>query len=326
MKDIDALLKSVKRIHFIGIGGSGMCPIAEILHKEGYLLSGSDNNETDTLARIRSLGIPVVLGQKAENIEGAQMIVYTAAILPDNPELVAAKASGIPTFERSVVLGAITRLYPDCICISGTHGKTTSSSMLTQILIEAGFDPSAVIGGKLPLTGTNGIVGHSEHMVCEACEFCDHFLQLSPDIAVILNVDEDHLEYFKNLDNIKRSFAKFASMATKAVIYNGDDENTCSAVAAAETDGKQLITFGLGEKTTSAPSISRAAENMIHMISSRTEKSSAKSRSQFPVSTTYIILSPLSLRQCSRAPTLSNALRESRISTAQAGDLRSSRR
>lgn len=248
MKDIDALLKSVKRIHFIGIGGSGMCPIAEILHKEGYLLSGSDNNETDTLARIRSLGIPVVLGQKAENIEGAQMIVYTAAILPDNPELMAAKASGIPTFERSVVLGAITRLYPDCICISGTHGKTTSSSMLTQILIEAGFDPSAVIGGKLPLTGTNGIVGHSEHMVCEACEFCDHFLQLSPDIAVILNVDEDHLEYFKNLDNIKRSFAKFASMATKAVIYNGDDENTCSAVAAAETDGKQLITFGLGEK------------------------------------------------------------------------------
>lgn len=245
MKDIDSLLKSVKRIHFIGIGGSGMCPIAEILHKEGYILSGSDNNETDTLARIRALGIPVTLGQRAENISGAEMIVYTAAILPDNPELVAAKESGIPTFERSKVLGAITRMYSDCICISGTHGKTTASSMLTQILLEAELDPSAVIGGKLPLTSTNGIVGHSERMVCEACEFCDHFLELSPDVAVILNVDEDHLEYFKNLDNIKRSFSKFASMATKTVIYNGDDENSCDAVRNADTSGKQLISFGL---------------------------------------------------------------------------------
>lgn len=247
MKDIDLLLKTVKRIHFIGIGGSGMCPIAEILHKEGYSLSGSDNNETDTLARIRSLGIPVTLGQSADNIIGAEMIVYTAAILPDNPELVAAKASGIPTFERSKVLGAITRMYNNCICVSGTHGKTTSSSMLTQILLEADLDPSAVIGGKLPLTGTNGIVGHSETMVCEACEFCDHFLELSPDVAVILNVDEDHLEYFKNLDNIKRSFSKFASMASKAVIYNGDDENSRSAVSAVETSEKSLISFGLAE-------------------------------------------------------------------------------
>lgn len=247
MKDIDLLLKTVKRIHFIGIGGSGMCPIAEILHKEGYSLSGSDNNETDTLARIRDLGIPVTLGQSADNITGAEMIVYTAAILPDNPELVAAKSSGIPTFERSKVLGAITRMYNNCICVSGTHGKTTSSSMLTQILLEADLDPSAVIGGKLPLTGTNGIVGHSETMVCEACEFCDHFLELSPDVAVILNVDEDHLEYFKSLDNIKRSFSKFASMATKAVIYNGDDENSCSAVSAAEASEKSLISFGLAE-------------------------------------------------------------------------------
>lgn len=247
MKDIDLLLKTVKRIHFIGIGGSGMCPIAEILHKEGYSLSGSDNNETDTLARIRNLGIPVTLGQSADNIIGAEMIVYTAAILPDNPELVAAKASGIPTFERSKVLGAITRMYNNCICVSGTHGKTTSSSMLTQILLEADLDPSAVIGGKLPLTGTNGIVGHSETMVCEACEFCDHFLELSPDVAVILNVDEDHLEYFKNLDNIKRSFSKFASMASKAVIYNGDDENSRSAVSAVETSEKSLISFGLAE-------------------------------------------------------------------------------
>ena len=245
MPEIDNLLKSIKRIHFIGIGGSGMCPLAEILHKEGYILSGSDNNETDTLARIRALGIPVAMGQRAENIEGAEMIVYTAALLQDNPELVAAKESGIPTFERSKLLGAVTRIYPNSICISGTHGKTTSCSMLTQVLIEAYFDPTAVIGGKLPLTGSNGMVGHSEHMVCEACEFVDTFLDLSPDVAVVLNIDEDHLDYFKTLDNLKKSFTKFASMATKAIIYNGDDANTVEAILPAlKESGKPGITFG----------------------------------------------------------------------------------
>lgn len=248
MFEIDKLLKQVKRIHFIGIGGSGMCPLAEILHKEGYLLSGSDNNETDTLARIRSMGIPVAMGQRAENIEGAEMIVYTAALLKDNPELVAALKSGIPTFERSKLLGAVTRMYPNSICISGTHGKTTACSMLTQVLIEADFDPTAVIGGKLPLTGSNGMVGHSEHMVCEACEFVDTFLDLSPDIAVILNVDEDHLDYFKTFENLKKSFTKFASMATKMIIFNGDDLNTVdTVVTAANISQKPVISFGLDD-------------------------------------------------------------------------------
>lgn len=248
MFEIDKLLKQVKRIHFIGIGGSGMSPLADILHKEGYQLSGSDNNETDTLARIRSMGIPVAMGQRAENIEGAEMIVYTAALLKDNPELVAALESGIPTFERSKLLGAITRIYPNSICISGTHGKTTSCSMLTQVLIEADFDPTAVIGGKLPLTGSNGLVGHSEHMVCEACEFVDTFLDLSPDVAVILNVDEDHLDYFKTFENLKLSFKKFASMATKAIVYNADDPDSVEvALKAAEENKKTLVTFGLNE-------------------------------------------------------------------------------
>lgn len=249
MFEIDKLLKQVKRIHFIGIGGSGMSPLADILHKEGYQLSGSDNNETDTLARIRSMGIPVAMGQRAENIEGAEMIVYTAALLKDNPELVAALESGIPTFERSKLLGAITRIYPNTICVSGTHGKTTACSMLTQVLIEADFDPTAVIGGKLPLTGSNGLVGHSGHMVCEACEFVDTFLDLSPDVAVILNVDEDHLDYFKTFENLKKSFVRFASMATKAVVYNADDPDSVEvAIKAAEENGKPLITFGVNEK------------------------------------------------------------------------------
>lgn len=239
---IDDVIKSAKRIHFIGIGGSGMCPLAEILHSQGHYLTGSDNNESDTVKRIRNMGIPVVMGQKAENVDGADMVVYTAALLPDNPELVAAKEKGIPTFERSKLFGYFTRKYDNCVGVCGTHGKTTVTSMLTHILIENDFDPSAVIGGRLPLTGTNGRVGESDILVCEACEYKDTFLDLTPDISVILNVDHDHMEYFKTLENLEASFRKFADMSTKCVIYNGDDKNTIDSVAG--VSGKNMITFG----------------------------------------------------------------------------------
>ena len=162
MYEIDKLLDTVKRIHFIGIGGAGMCPLAEILHAKGYKLSGSDNNETDTLNRIRKLGIPVVLGQKAENIGDAEMVVFTAALLPDNPELVAARKMGVPTFERSKLFGAITRKFGHCIGVCGTHGKTTTTSLLTQLLLQSGIDTSAVIGGKLPLINANGRTGTAD--------------------------------------------------------------------------------------------------------------------------------------------------------------------
>lgn len=239
---IDEAIKSAKRIHFIGIGGSGMCPLAEILHSQGHYLTGSDNNESDTVKRIRNMGIPVVMGQKAENVDGADMVVYTAALLPDNPELVAAKEKGIPTFERSKLFGYFTRKYDNCVGVCGTHGKTTVTSMLTHILIENNFDPSAVIGGRLPLTGTNGRVGESDILVCEACEYKDTFLDLTPDISVILNVDRDHMEYFKTLENLEASFRKFADMSTKCVIYNGDDQNTIDSVQG--VGGKTMITFG----------------------------------------------------------------------------------
>ncbi len=245
MFEADKYLDTVKRIHFIGIGGSGMCPLAEILHSKGYALSGSDNNETDTLARIRNLGIDVKLGQCAENINGAEMIVYTAAIMSDNPELIAAKNSGIPTFERSKLLGAVSRKFKNCVGIAGTHGKTTTTSMLTQLLINAGADPSAVIGGKLPMTGTNGITGNSELFVCEACEFSNTFLELSPACSVILNIDEDHMDYFKTMDNLKESFYKFCNMAD-TVIYNGDDAHTVDVIG--RLRDKKLVSFGI-EKT-----------------------------------------------------------------------------
>lgn len=243
MEKIDELLKQIKRVHFIGIGGSGMSPLVDILHSKGYEITGSDNNESDTLTRIKNMGIKVTLGQKAENIEGAQMIVYTAALLPDNPELCAAKASGIPTFTRKELLGAITRMFDDCICVCGTHGKTTVTSMLTQIFIQCEADPTAVIGGKLPLTGTNGIAGKSNHMLCEACEFVDTFLALSPDVSVILNIDEDHLDYFKTMENLIASFTKFANMTRKEIIFNGDDANTLTAIK--DIHDKKFISFGI---------------------------------------------------------------------------------
>lgn len=237
----EEILKGKKHIHFIGIGGSGMFPIAQILHAKGYYLTGSDNNPSDTLELVKKLGIPVMMGQSAGNIEGADLIVYTAAIMADNPELIAAKASGIPTIERSVMLGVLTRCYPNAICVCGTHGKTTTSCMITEILLDAGFDPSAVIGGKLPKIGGNGRVGQSGIMVCEACEFVDTFLQLTPDTTVVLNIDEDHMDYFKTMENLVHSFHKFCGMTTKQIIANGDDTNVAKAL---EDIDQPLLTFG----------------------------------------------------------------------------------
>ncbi|MFQ8601317.1 MAG: UDP-N-acetylmuramate--L-alanine ligase [Oscillospiraceae bacterium] len=238
------ILEGKKHIHFIGIGGSGMFPLAQILHAEGYYLTGSDNNETDTLELVRKLGIPVYMGQAAGNIEGADLVVHTAAIMQDNPELIAARQSGVPVLERSELLGVVTHRYSNTVCVSGTHGKTTTTSMLVQILLETDIDPTAVIGGKLPAIGGNGRVGASDVMVCEACEFVDTFLKLYPDISVILNIDADHLDYFGTLENIIKSFRKFSEMTTKMLLVNGDDANTMKAVDGLD---KKLVTFGYAD-------------------------------------------------------------------------------
>ena len=238
----DKIIDNVKRIHMVGIGGSGMCPLAEILHSKGYVLTGSDNNESDPLKRVKALGIKVFMGHSAENIKGAELVVYSAAISKENPELKAAEELGIPTMERSHLLGALTRKFDNVIGVCGTHGKTSVTSMITQILILNKCDPTAVIGGKLPLINSNGIAGKSETMVCESCEFVDTFLQLSPDISVLLNIDNDHLDYFKTMDNMVLSFKKFVGMS-KICYVNGDDE---LALRAAE--GVKTKTFGLTNK------------------------------------------------------------------------------
>ena len=245
MTELGKLLSQKRRIHLIGIGGSGMFPLVQILHGMGHQLQGSDNNPGDTIDTEREMGVTVFLGHRAHQVEGADLVIYSAAIMKDNPELVAAKEQGIPVFERSVVLGWLTQQYNSCICVAGTHGKTTVTALLTQILVGSGLDPTVVIGGKLPLIHGSGRAGNSEIMAVEACEFVDTFLHLSPDIAVILNVDADHLDYFGTLENVIQSFHRFADLASRTLIYNGDDLNTCKAVEGLKD--KELITFGFGE-------------------------------------------------------------------------------
>ena len=239
------ILSKVRKIHFVGIGGSGMCPIAEILLHRGYELTGSDISESDTLERIRSYGIPVFMGQRAENVDGAELVVYTAAVKPENPELVAAREKGIPTVERSVMLGMVARRYENAVAVAGTHGKTTTTAMITQILLGAGRDPSAVIGGRLPLIGGNGRAGHSDTIVCEACEYVDTFLQLFPAVSVILNIDNDHLDYFGTVENTIRSFRQFSEQTSKLIVVNGDNENAMKAVEGLK--GPKVVTYGFGE-------------------------------------------------------------------------------
>ena len=241
------LLDHVKRIHFVGIGGSGMCPLAEILHNEGFEITGSDVSESDTLERIRSYGIPVTMGHFAENVLGADLVVYTAAVKLDNPELVSAKEHNIPAVERCIMLGAVVEKYQKSVAVCGTHGKTTTTSMITQIFTSADFDPTAIIGAKLPFIGGNSRVGKSDIIVCEACEYVDTFLHLYPAITVILNVDEDHLDYFGTLDRIKESFTKFADQTSEILVVNGDDANTMQCMQGMAEKGKKIITYGFGE-------------------------------------------------------------------------------
>jgi UDP-N-acetylmuramate--alanine ligase len=228
-------------IHFIGIGGSGMYPLAQILHSAGFYLTGSDNNETETVEAVRSMGIKVFIGQRAENLSGADLIIYTGAVSESNPELRAARDSGVKILERSELLGLLTGYFDNTVCVSGTHGKTTVTSMITEILVDARVDTSAVIGGKLPCIGGSGVFGKSDIFVVESCEFKDHFLKLSPDIAVILNIDEDHMDYFQTFDRLCQSFRAFAESASKVLIINGSDKNTVKTMANID---KQVLTFG----------------------------------------------------------------------------------
>ena len=236
------LFHKVKQMHFIGIGGSGMYPLVQIMHARGFTITGSDVNEGSIVDAERAMGIKVMMGHKAENVEGADMVIYSAAIHPDNAELQEAQRRGIPTLERSVLLGYVSGLYHRSICVAGTHGKTTATSMITSLLELAGKDPAAVIGGKLPLIGGYGKNGSGDTIVIEACEFAETFLHLSPYIAVLLNIDNDHLDYYGTMDNLKMAFRKFALKAKHAIIANADDENVLQVVNSMD---RTVRTFGI---------------------------------------------------------------------------------
>lgn len=233
------------QIYFIGIGGISMSGLAEILLTEGFRVSGSDRAPSDLTRMLEERGIKVFYGQRAENLSGKiDLVVYTAAIKDDNPELVAAKDLGIPTLTRAELLGQMMKNYKTPIAISGTHGKTTTTSMFSQILLNADADPTLSIGGIYKPIGGNIRVGASDIFVTEACEYTNSFLHFFPKIGVILNIEEDHLDFFKDLSDIRHSFRRFAELlpADGALVINGDISH-CEEL----TDGLpcRVITYGL---------------------------------------------------------------------------------
>ena len=239
----DKAFKNAKHIHMIGIGGSGMCPIAELLLSRGYKVTGSDRSKNANVKRLEGIGVTVFCEHSADNINGADLVAFSAAVPVDNPEMIAADECCIFKMERSQLLGAITRCYDNVIGVSGTHGKTTVSSMITQILLLNKQNPNAVIGGRLPIADSSCVVGNSETLVCESCEFVDSFLQFSPDITVLLNIDDDHMDYFKTMDNLKNSFKKFVCMG-KICYANGDDANVKDVVSGI---GLKVVTYGFND-------------------------------------------------------------------------------
>ena len=240
-RQISDYLKPGRHVHLVGIGGVSMRPLGLVLKGMGMVVTGSDMNASVSTDELIAKGIPVHIGHREENIRGADCVIRTAAAHNDNPEIAAARAEGIPVFERAQAWGQIMKAYKNAVCISGTHGKTTTTSMMTHILMEAGKDPTVMIGGYLPLLHAGHRVGHGDTIVLESCEYCDSFLNFFPTLAVVLNVEADHLDYFKDLADIQKSFHEFASMAS-CIIANGDDPHTVEAMK-----GLEYTSFGLGE-------------------------------------------------------------------------------
>ena len=215
-------------VYFVGIGGVSMSGLAEILKDAGFQVSGSDRAPSDLCSHLEELGIKVFYGQKKENVTSdVDCAVLTAAIRPDNPEYVAIQELGIPTLTRGQLLGQMMKNYKIPVAISGTHGKTTTTSMISEILLEAGKDPTLNIGGNYPRIHGNSKVGGKEYMVLEACEYTNSFLSFFPKVSVILNIEEDHLDFFKDLADIRHSFRKFAELLPSdgTLVINHNIEN-----------------------------------------------------------------------------------------------------
>ncbi len=232
-----------KQVHLVGIGGVSMRPLGLVLQGMGMRVTGSDMNSSVSTDELMAKGIKVAIGHSEKNIEGADCIIRTAAAHNDNPEIAAARSKGIPMFERAEAWGVIMQAYENAVCVSGTHGKTTTTSMITHILMEAQVDPTVMIGGYLPLLHAGHRVGHGDTIVLESCEYCDSFLNFYPTIALILNIEADHLDYFKDLQDVEKSFRSFAGLATRGVLANGDDPHVVETLS-----GMDYVSFGIDKK------------------------------------------------------------------------------
>jgi len=246
MTGFEQYLQPGKKGHLIGIGGVSMSPLGEVLKGMGLDIQGSDMNRSEKTDRLEALGIHVCIGHDAANIPpDPDFVVRTAAVHDENVEIVTARALGIPVFERTQAWGAIMRDYQNALCIAGTHGKTTTTSMCTHILMAAEKDPTVMIGGTLPLLKAGHRVGRGNTIIImESCEYYNSFLSFSPTVAVILNIEADHLDFFKDLEDVKSSFRRFAALVPEGghIVANADDANTMSALAPL---GRELVTFGM---------------------------------------------------------------------------------
>lgn len=240
-EELKKYLQPGNRVHLVGIGGVSMRPLGLVLQGMGMIVTGSDMNASVSTDELIAKGIRVAIGHQASNVEGADCIIRTAAAQNDNPEVAAARTLGIPMFERAQAWGVIMQAYANAVCVSGTHGKTTTTSMVTHILMAAEKDPTVMIGGYLPLLRAGHRVGQGDTIILESCEYCDSFLNFYPTLAVILNIEADHLDYFKDLADVEKSFRQFAELSTNGVLANGDDPHVLETLK-----GMDYITFGLG--------------------------------------------------------------------------------
>ena len=235
-----------KRVHFIGIGGSSMSGLAGYLKELGYTVSGSDRTKSHKTEHLEEKGIAVYIGQAAQNVHGADVIVYSAAIAPDNPERAEAARLGIPQIERCDLIGELMAGHDFAVGVSGTHGKTTTTSMLAQAFLQAGADPTIHIGGELDFIGGSTRAGDGSDFICEACEYKESFLQFKPTVAVITNIDEDHLDYYRDIDHIESAFVKYVDIVPESgwCVAWGDDPR---ALRVCENARCHHMTYGLGE-------------------------------------------------------------------------------
>jgi len=215
-------------VHMVGIGGISMSGLAEILMHRGIKITGSDLHESDITNRLKSMGAVVFPFHAASNITSQNLVVYSAAIPQDNPELVEARSKGIPIMERAELLGVIMDHFQHAVAVSGTHGKTTTTSMISQVMLEGGLDPTVHVGGLLDAIGGNTRIGNSSWFVAEACEYKDSFLKFRPSLAVVLNIEADHLDYFRDIEHIRSSFETFLSHVRSpgTIVLNFDDPQT----------------------------------------------------------------------------------------------------